>query len=74
MSEIYEDLWPCHKKMRHLWCDRDGPGDFMGHTCQPHSRALQFWDYDILLEGVHAHLDNPGHGGLDRRLSGFDAV
>jgi hypothetical protein len=26
---------PCHQLTRELWCDRDGPGGFMGHTCQP---------------------------------------
>ena len=26
---------PCHAKPREQWCDRDGPGEFMGHTCYP---------------------------------------
>lgn len=26
---------PCHAKPRDEWCDRDGPGGFMGHTCYP---------------------------------------
>jgi hypothetical protein len=25
----------CHSKPRSEWCDRYGPGDFMGHTCAP---------------------------------------
>lgn len=27
------ERWPCHQKPREEWCDRDGPGGFMGHTC-----------------------------------------
>lgn len=26
---------PCHSLPREQWCDRDGPGGFMGHTCGP---------------------------------------
>lgn len=30
----YDDgVWPCHKRPQAEWCDRDGPGGFMGHTC-----------------------------------------
>lgn len=25
--------YPCHKKTKEFWCDRNGPGGFMGHTC-----------------------------------------
>jgi DNA adenine methylase len=25
--------YPCHESARENWCDRDGPGGFMGHTC-----------------------------------------
>lgn len=25
--------YPCHQLPRNRWCDRDGPGGFMGHTC-----------------------------------------
>jgi hypothetical protein len=27
--------WPCHSdpKGQKAWCDREGPGGFMGHTC-----------------------------------------
>lgn len=25
--------YPCHQKPKEQWCDRRGPGDFMGHTC-----------------------------------------
>ena len=25
--------YPCHAKPRAQWCDHDGPGGFMGHTC-----------------------------------------
>jgi hypothetical protein len=28
-----KDDYPCHKLPRVQWCDRDGPGGFMGHTC-----------------------------------------
>ena len=27
-------LYPCHRLAREQWCDRDGPGGFMGHTCK----------------------------------------
>lgn len=27
--------YPCHSLERMHWCDRDGPGGFMGHTCIP---------------------------------------
>lgn len=26
---------PCHALPKERWCDRDGPGAFMGHTCYP---------------------------------------
>lgn len=26
--------YPCHSKSQPEWCDRFGPADFMGHTCQ----------------------------------------
>lgn len=29
------DPWPCHRKPRREWCDREGLGGFMGHTCVP---------------------------------------
>lgn len=29
--------YPCHALPREKWCDRDGPGGFMGHTCVPRS-------------------------------------
>lgn len=25
--------YPCHKLPKKQWCDHDGPGGFMGHTC-----------------------------------------
>ena len=30
-----EKVWPCHSREQKDWCDRDGPGGFMGHTCVP---------------------------------------
>ena len=24
---------PCHSRPKEQWCDREGPGGFMGHTC-----------------------------------------
>lgn len=24
---------PCHSKPKATWCDKNGPGGFMGHTC-----------------------------------------
>jgi hypothetical protein len=29
------DPWPCHRKPRRDWCDKEGTGGFMGHTCLP---------------------------------------
>lgn len=31
--------WPCHSKPKAEWCDRHGPGDFMGHTCRTIARV-----------------------------------
>lgn len=27
--------YPCHKLPKEQWCDSQGPGGFMGHTCLP---------------------------------------
>lgn len=36
MSEHKDDgRYPCHARDRKDWCDWDGPGGFMGHTCIP---------------------------------------
>jgi hypothetical protein len=32
--------WPCHSKPKSEWCDRDGLGDFMGHTCRTMARVV----------------------------------
>lgn len=29
-----EEQYPCHSLPREQWCDREGPGGFMGHTCK----------------------------------------
>lgn len=26
---------PCHSRPKEEWCDKHGPGGFMGHTCYP---------------------------------------
>jgi hypothetical protein len=30
----------CHDKPRDQWCDPNGPGDFMGHTCRNKLAAI----------------------------------
>lgn len=30
--------YPCYARTRDQWCDRDGPGGFMGHSCRPQVR------------------------------------
>lgn len=32
--------WPCHSKPKSEWCDRHGPGGFMGHTCKNVARVV----------------------------------
>lgn len=32
--------WPCHSKPQSEWCDREGPGGFMGHTCKTTARIV----------------------------------
>jgi hypothetical protein len=32
---VSEAVPPCRYLDRSKWCDRNGPGDFMGHTCWP---------------------------------------
>lgn len=32
-SEGERPLYPCRLKPRRQWCDWNGPGGFMGHTC-----------------------------------------
>jgi MerR HTH family regulatory protein len=59
---------PCHKLPHSQWCDRKGPGDFMGHTCfkeRTYSsndiaditgaslRQLQWWDEQRLIQPKH---------------------
>lgn len=42
--------YPCHSKPKDQWCDRHGPGDFMGHTCNiPKPLELTLEDKLILL-------------------------
>lgn len=31
--------YPCHEHPKENWCDRDGPGGFMGHTCIERHRS-----------------------------------
>jgi hypothetical protein len=46
---LVEFEWPCHRRSREYWCDWDGPGDFMGHTCvKPLRDGLWYWDFDVL--------------------------
>lgn len=35
--QIVLEEYPCHALPRDQWCDRDGPGGFMGHTCRSFS-------------------------------------
>lgn len=32
-GNYHPDNAPCHAKPKEKWCDRNGPGGFMGHTC-----------------------------------------
>jgi hypothetical protein len=32
-SNSHPDNFPCHSRPKENWCDNDGPGGFMGHTC-----------------------------------------
>lgn len=32
-NRAHPDNYPCHSKPKEEWCDREGPGGFMGHTC-----------------------------------------
>lgn len=47
------DVYPCHSRPREQWCDRDGPGGFMGHTCHitwPKSMADPFlWNFHTAI-------------------------
>lgn len=41
---------PCHSLPQAQWCDRDGPGGFMGHTChKPPAVLLTHDDLLVLL-------------------------
>lgn len=44
--------YPCHSKPKDQWCDRHGPGGFMGHTCLQPVITL-----DDVLERLRSHLD-----------------
>jgi hypothetical protein len=43
--------WPCHKLPRAQWCDSQGGGGFMGHTCVTPTPENMPYDprYDLLL-------------------------
>jgi hypothetical protein len=32
--------WPCHSEPQDAWCDRDGAGGFMGHTCDTNRSGI----------------------------------
>lgn len=38
-----ETKYPCHDLPQDQWCDRFGPGGFMGHTCHPVKPRLTKW-------------------------------
>lgn len=44
--------YPCHSRPQREWCDHDGPGGFMGHTCvetyKPNGRAVTDYEREIL--------------------------
>lgn len=45
-----DKLYPCHAKPREQWCDRDGRGGFMGHTCDtPPIRIALTLDERLIL-------------------------
>lgn len=44
--------YPCRKLDESEWCDRDGPGGFMGHTCQkykPNGTPLNDYERELLV-------------------------
>ncbi len=42
---FHPDAWLCRSKPKNKWCDRNGPGGFMGHTCgKPKTNLLDILD------------------------------
>lgn len=39
--------FPCHALPKDQWCDRHGPGGFMGHTCDTPKPRLSKWVPEI---------------------------
>lgn len=70
---------PCHAKPRAQWCDRDGPGGFMGHTCTvPPLPIIQCPDCpargrDPDSMRLHA-FEMHGHDGVRRMADAIEAA
>ena len=61
MPETKHD-YPCHSKPQSEWCDKNGPGDFMGHTC--HIRTDEHLETDLRIE------DRTAQAGRDQARYG----
>jgi len=38
--EAKSEQYVCHLLPKDEWCDRDGLGGFMGHTCEPRAELI----------------------------------
>lgn len=70
--------WPCHEHPPENWCDRDGPGGFMGHTCITRYRMRFQSDLDYQasrLRLANEELSRVEHdyGEASRKLEAFEA-
>lgn len=65
--------YPCHKLPQSKWCDSQGPGGFMGHTCQRSHKRPQITKKCIsntvmeLTDQISARLAEKGYGSFASR-------
>ena len=69
--------YPCHEHPRESWCDRDGPGGFMGHTCVERWRAHLERDLDyqasrLRMANDELNLVERAYGDARRKLEAFE--
>ena len=64
--------YPCHSKPKSEWCDRHGPGGFMGHTCETMARIAKAARLDQALKDVRAAEDRLHDANM--RLSALQAL
>ena len=61
--------YPCHQKGREHWCDSEGPGGFMGHTCVAPTSVVPPGFLEVgITDGTHEVIVN--HGDLDVDVNG----